>query len=199
MPRFLRTARRWRRRENQVGFLVANNSYLLGTFDGKAFRKEVGPLPTHYGKNRYASQTFSNLPKEDGRRIQIAWMAGAKYPNMPFNQQMSLPVSLTLRTFPEGIRLCTLPVKEVETLRTGDKFAWQGVLKTGENPLAKISGDLFDIDLAIEPGNAKEVGLNVRGTPIRYDVKAKKLNCLGTSAPVDLSQGCLRLRVLVDR
>ena len=58
-------------------FWSANNSYLLGTFDGKTFQKEAGPLPTHYGKNRYASQTFSDLPKEDGRRIQIAWMAGA--------------------------------------------------------------------------------------------------------------------------
>ena len=180
-------------------FWSANNSYLLGTFDGKTFRKETGPLPTHYGRNRYASQTFSHIPKEDGRRIQIAWMAGAKYPKMPFNQQMSLPVSLTLRTFPEGVRLCTLPVKEVEALRTGEKFSWQGVLRAGENPLATLSGELFDIELAIEPGTAKEVNLNLRGTPICYDVKAKKLTCLGTLAPLDLSQGCLRLRVLVDR
>ena len=107
---------------------------------------------------------------------------------MPFNQQMSLPVALTLRTFPEGVRLCTLPVKEVESLRTGEEFAWQGTLKAGENPLAKISGELFDIELAIEPGTAKEVGLNVRGTPIRYDVKAKRLSCLGTSAPVELTR-----------
>ena len=46
---------------------------------------------------------------------------------------------------------------------------------------------------------AKEVGLIVRGTPIRYDVKAKQLTCLGTSAPVELSEGTLTLRVLVDR
>ena len=164
-------------------FWSANNSYLLGTFDGKTFHKEFGPLPTHYGKHRYASQTFSNLSQEDGRRIQIAWMNGAQYPNMPFNQQMSLPVSLTLRTFPEGVRLCTLPVKEVEFLRRGEKFAWQGALKPGENPLASISGELFDIQLAIEPGTAKEVRLAVRGTPIRYDVKAKRLSCLGDLGP----------------
>ncbi len=180
-------------------FWSANNSYLLGTFDGKTFQKEVGPLRTHYGRHRYAAQTFSNLPKEDGRRIQIAWMNGAEYPDMPFNQQMSLPVSLTLRTFPEGVRLCTLPVKEVESLRAGEKFAWQGTLKAGDNPLAIISGELFDIQLAVEPGTAREVGLTIRGTPIRYDVKAKRLNCLGTSAPVDLSEGSLKVRVLVDR
>jgi fructan beta-fructosidase len=180
-------------------FWSANNSYLLGTFDGKVFRKEIGPLPTHFGKNRYAAQTFSNLPDKDGRRIQIAWMNGAQYPNMPFNQQMSLPVSLTLRTFPEGVRLCTLPVKEVEALRTDAKFAWQGSVKADDNPLAKVSGELFDIELCIEPGSAKGIVLDVRGTPIRYDVAAKRLSCLGTSAPVELSQGALKLRVLVDR
>ena len=126
-------------------------------------------------------------------------MNGAQYPNMPFNQQMSLPVSLTLRTFPEGVRLCTQPVKEVEILRTGEPFAWQGTLQAGENPLAKISGELFDIELSIAPGTAKQITLAVRGTPIRYDVAAKRLSCLGTSAPLELSQGELTLRVLVDR
>jgi sucrose-6-phosphate hydrolase SacC (GH32 family) len=219
-------------------FWSANNSYLLGTFDGKTFQREAGPLPTHYGRHRYAAQTFSDIPKQDGRRIQIAWMNGAQYPNMPFNQQMSLPVTLTLRTFPEGVRLCTQPVKEVETLRTGGRvgqgrenrggpsptgqpligasseanvqaaaagppsprFACSTLpLKPGENPLANISGELFDIELAIAPGTAKQVGLTVRGTPVRYDAAAKRLSCLGTSAPVELGKGELTLRVLVDR
>ena len=53
----------------------------------------------------------------DGRRIQIAWMQGGKYPGMPFNQQMSLPVELALRTYPEGVRLVTRPVIELDALR----------------------------------------------------------------------------------
>ena len=59
-------------------------------------------LPLQYGANYYAAQTYSNIPPSDGRRIQIAWMAGGKYPHMPFNQQMSLPGVLTLRTFPRA-------------------------------------------------------------------------------------------------
>ena len=47
---------------------------------------------------------------------------------MPFNQQMSLPVTLSLRTFPEGVRLSTLPVKEIEGLRVGKPLAWRGTL-----------------------------------------------------------------------
>jgi fructan beta-fructosidase len=180
-------------------FWSANNTYLLGRFDGQTFHKEAGPLPAHYGRHRYAAQTFSNIPREDGRRIQIAWMNGAQYPHMPFNQQMSLPVSLSLRTFPEGVRLCTLPVKEVESLRMGSGFSWQGTLKAGQNPLSTLSGELFDIELTIVPGTVKEVGLNVRGTPIRYDCRKKQLSCLGTSAVVELPDSALHLRLLVDR
>ena len=57
-------------------FWAANNHYALGTFDGATFTKEVGPLQSHWGKNRYAAQTFSDIPPADGRRIQIAWMSG---------------------------------------------------------------------------------------------------------------------------
>jgi sucrose-6-phosphate hydrolase SacC (GH32 family) len=180
-------------------FWGANNNYLLGTFDGRTFTKEAGPLQSHWGKHRYAAQTFSDVPAADGRRMQIAWMNGGQYPGMPFNQQMSLPVTLTLRTFPEGVRLCTLPVKELDKLH-GNHRAWSDLaLKPGEKALDGLSGDLFDIRLDIEPQNAAEVGLKVRGTPIQYNVKEKKLSCLGTSAPVELVNGRLAFRVLVDR
>ncbi len=180
-------------------FWGANNHYLLGTFDGTTFKKEAGPFPTHFGANRYAAQSFSDIPATDGRRIQIAWMSGGKYPGMPFNQQMSLPVELTLRTFPEGVRLCTHPVKEIDSLHKEKKKSIDGALKPGENPLAGISGDLFDIQLKIEPAAANTITLNLRGTPIVYDVKSKRLSAMGTSAVVDLVESSLGLRVLVDR
>jgi sucrose-6-phosphate hydrolase SacC (GH32 family) len=180
-------------------FWGANNNYLLGSFDGKAFHKEAGPLPTHFGANRYAAQTFSDIPASDGRRIQIAWMQGGKYPRMPFNQQMSVPAELTLRKFPEGVRLCTLPVREAALLHEGEKFSFQGPLKPGENPLHGRSGAELDIALKIEPGSAGEITLGLRGTPIRYNVKDRRLSCLGHSARIEPIDGCLALRVLLDR
>ena len=109
------------------------------------------------------------------------------------------PWWISLRTFPEGVRLCTLPAKEVEMLRSGEKFAWQGILKAGENPLATNCRRVVRHRVSHRAGHTKEVGLNVRGTPIRYEVKTKKLTCLGSSAPVELSNGVLKLRILVDR
>ena len=85
---------------------AADGAYSLGAFDGRAFRVESGRPPS--GKHRfnhgdcfYASQTFSDLPPEDGRRVQIAW-GRTGHRDMPFNQQMNFPVVLTLRTTPEG-------------------------------------------------------------------------------------------------
>ena len=179
-------------------FWGAANKYLIGSFDGKTFQAEAGPFPSHWGKNRYAAQTFSDIPSSDGRRIQIAWMAGGKYPRMPFNQQFSFPTTLTLRTFADGVRLCTLPIKEIDKLHQ-KLYRWKGQLKPDANPLSKIRGDAFDIRLNIKPGAAKEIGLKIRGVPIRYNVQEKTLTCMDASAPVELADGSLAIQVLVDR
>jgi fructan beta-fructosidase len=179
-------------------FWAADNRYRLGRFDGKTFTPESEPLQSHWGKNRYAAQTFSDIRPRDGRRIQIAWMAGGSYPQMPFNQQLSLPVALTLRTFPEGVRLCTWPVKEIEKLHD-EHHHWAGTLKPGQNPLADIKGELFDVRLEIEPGSAAEVELRIRGVPIQYNVKEQTFSCMGNTAAVKTIDGRLALEVLVDR
>ena len=97
-------------------FWGASGGYLLGRFDGGTFTPETDVLQAERGANGYAAQTWSDVPAEDGRRVQISWMRNGRYPAMPFNQQMTFPVELTLRTLPEGIRLCREPVAEIETL-----------------------------------------------------------------------------------
>ena len=62
-----------------------------------------------------------------------------------------------------------------------------------------MRGELFDINLAAEPGTAGEIVLTVRGTPIRFNVKTRQLSCLGRTATIELIDGRLALRVLVDR
>lgn len=154
----------------------------MGTFDGKTFRKESGPHAADEGENFYAAQTYSDIPAADGRRVQIAWMRGGKYPRMPFNQQMSFPCELTLRTFPEGIRLCRTPVREVEKLYRQTQHWQKLVLRPGDNPLRKIEGELFDIRADLVPGHAAEVVLKVRGEPIRYEARTQTIHCRGKQA-----------------
>ncbi len=169
--------------------------YWIGGFDGKAFKPEIGPIRGDLGRNFYASQTWNDAP---GRRTQIAWMSRAKYPKMPFNQQMSFPCELMLRKLPQGLRLCRYPIKAIESLYA-DKFELAGkTLKPGgANPLAKISGELFDIEMEIQPGKAAEFGLRLHQTAITY-AKGKVVS-LGASGPARLIDGKLKLRILVDR
>jgi len=177
----------------------ANGNYLVGRFDGRAFTKESGPHQARFGANDYAAQTYSGIPASDGRRIQIAWMAGGRYPGMPFNQQMSVPRVLTLRTTPEGIRMFVEPVREIEKLR-GKSYAWENLaLKPGANPPAGLCGELFDIETDIELGQAKQVGVDIRGHKVEYSAPDKRLNALAASAPLAPVDGRIRLRILVDR
>ncbi|MGD0088926.1 MAG: glycoside hydrolase family 32 protein [Planctomycetota bacterium] len=180
-------------------FTAANGHYLSGAFDGQKFTYEGTPQAADHGKNYYAVQSYSDIPETDGRRIQISWMNGGKYPRMPFNQQMSFPCELKLRTFPEGLRLCRTPVQEVEKLRVKEHNWNDLALRPGQNPLAELSGDLFDIRAEIELADAAEFGFKVRGQAIAYSVKDKRLSCLTRSAELIPVNNRIRLQILLDR
>jgi sucrose-6-phosphate hydrolase SacC (GH32 family) len=102
------------------------------------------------------------------------------------------------------------PVKEIENIH-GKEYRWEDErLSPGDNPLADVKGNLFDIDAEIDVGDADEVGFEINGFPVSYDVKKKLLTggegkegdqfssgeTWASLAPVD---GKISLRILVDR
>ena len=93
----------------------AAGDYFIGDFDGSHYKQEGDEIRFNYGDCFYASQTFSDIPKEDGRRIQMTW-GDNDSPGMPFNQMIGFPVVLTLHTTDEGLRMFAYPVKEIEKL-----------------------------------------------------------------------------------
>jgi sucrose-6-phosphate hydrolase SacC (GH32 family) len=179
-------------------FYGGNGRYLVGKFDGKTFTQESGPHSLHSGKAWYASQTFNDIPAEDGRRILIAW-GQVEMPSMPFNQMMSAPVGLTLRTTDAGLRLLANPVREYASLRVKSHTIKPQPLKPGDNLLANLKGDLFDITAEITLGTATEVGFNIRGLPVVFHAENQRLTCRGNGAELKLVNGRIRLRLLVDR
>lgn len=182
--------------ETRWVFTAANGRYLIGSFDGTRYLPECEPLQVDFGANYYAVQTYSDTP--DSRRIQLAWMAGGQYPDMPFNQQMSFPCELTLRRTPDGLRLYRYPIAELAALRAREHAWHDEELTPHTNALAGIEGELLEIalDLALDGG---DFVLNVRGTPITYDGAAGTLSCLDKSTLVAPENGHLELLVLVDR
>ncbi|MCH8044284.1 MAG: DUF4980 domain-containing protein [Planctomycetes bacterium] len=170
----------------------ADAAYYVGTFDGKTFKPEHDKkYRVHHGPY-YASQCFSRTP--DGRVIQVGW-ARINMPGMPFNQAFSLPTELTLKTTPQGIRLCAQPIKELETLR-GKAHSADGKTLSPEKPIRfKTDGQLFDIVVEIQLTGAKEIKLSFGGSQVIYNVASATLD--GMRLP--LVDGKLKFRVLVDR
>ncbi len=145
----------------------------------------------------YAAQTFSNTP--DGRRVQIGWGRGIVFPDMPFNQQMTVPCSLTLRPTEEGVRLHAEPVAELAKLRVRS-HSWKDlIVKPGETPLSDVASDLYEIHAEVKVGNEGAFQLTVRGVPIVYDARQNTLTCGQHTMPLTPKGGVVRLVVLVDR
>ncbi|MGC8639818.1 MAG: glycoside hydrolase family 32 protein [Isosphaeraceae bacterium] len=178
---------------------AADGKYMLGDFDGRAFHPTSGKdkLQLWYG-NFYAAQTFSNTP--DGRRIQIGWANGVTFPGMPFNQQMTIPVELTLRSTEDGLRMFALHSGDWTSIRTG-RFSLEKITLTpGENPLRDVRGELFDISLLFKSAKAESLVLDLRGTRLVYDCVKQELVCKNVRAPLrPFPGGVVWLHVLLDR
>ncbi len=177
-------------------FYGGNGLYLVGNFDGRTFLPEAGPHRLHYGNCFYASQTFNDVP--DGRRIVMGW-GTVEMPGMPFNQMMDLAAELTLHSTPDGPRLRVRPIGEVASLH-GQAHTFSNVQLAGAtNSLAGITGDLFDLEAEFALQGAGEVGFHVRGIPVTFHTGKKQLSCLGCAAPLEPTDGKLKLRLIVDR
>ncbi len=153
----------------------ASGTYMLGSFDGKKFIPETDKL-RYFSGNMYAAQTFNNIPKKDGRRIQIGW-GNIDLKGMPFNSQMMFPTEFTLRTTREGIRLFSEPVKEIDLLHK-KTYTWKNLSRNEANEKLKdLSGDLFHIKMKIKLIDGTDFGIDYNGTTLfHYDMNHNRLN-----------------------
>lgn len=184
-----------------------DGSYFIGAFDGKTFTPESAKIKSDMGENYYATQTWSNIPENDGRTIQIAWMRGGEYPAMPFNGQMSIPCEISLSKFSFGYKLVRKPVKEIEKLQT-KHYEWEDKLLIpgiNENKTKSVSGDCFRIIGEFDLKTSDSFGFLVRhgkknaGTEIQYNVKRGILSVLNSSVPVVAVDNKVKLEILIDR
>ncbi len=158
--------------------------YFVGDFDGVRFvADQPADLVLHMdaGADFYAAQAWNDLPPLDDRRLWLAWMSNWRYanqtPTAPWRGAMTLPRSLALRRFDEGIRLIQRPVAELRSLR-GAHFGRAGLKTEAANrqlQAAGLQGDALEIiaDFRL-PAATAEVGLRVRvgrdeETVIGYD------------------------------
>jgi sucrose-6-phosphate hydrolase SacC (GH32 family) len=172
-----------------------NGQYSIGEFDGVKFTPEIGPLPCDWGPNFYATQSWGDITGQPGRRVQIAWMRGGKYPDMPFNQQMTFPCDLTLRRVNGALRVFRKPAPEIERLH-GKEHAWNGLaLTAGAAKALDVPGDLFRILAVVEIAKGSELAFRIRGASVAVGDTTVACNC-----PPALVRGDVEaVEILVDR
>jgi fructan beta-fructosidase len=208
---------------------AADGKYLTGDFDGKAFKPDSKVKKQLWYGRFYAAQTFDNAPMQplflgSGAvpprrpwRIQIGWAKGVTFPGMPFNQQMTVPVALSLFTPNDGPRLAALPfgVASLHDKKAALEFRWVGDDARGwdadrpDDKRSKVLADdldAFDLWTEIKPRKATKITFDLRGTKLVYDVTKQTLTCKDVSAPVKMTSPWndglpkhLVLRILVDR
>jgi len=187
--------------QNKKWILYAGNGrYDIGQFDGKKFIPETKEIEFCYGNCFYASQTFNNVPEEDGRRIQMAWGL-SPMPDMPFNQQMLFPVELTLRTTEDGLRMFAQPIDEIKNIYGKNWIYQEKIIEEGHHSIMEENVDygLYDISVEFEFGSAERFGLLIKNIQITYDINEQKLYCQERYAPLKPMDGRIKLRILVDR
>ena len=181
------------------------------------------PLWADFGPDFYAAVSWSDVPRDDGRRIWIGWMSNWAYanevPTSPWRSAMTIPRELRLAKTAEGLRLRQKPVKELESLRgkamsfkrgtLSEANAWVGRQDVQSGPL-ELSFTLENGDglagvkfysgkeqaaiVAVDHNEGRVLVDRTKSGKIDFHPKFGTVN----SAPLVRKDGPVELRIIVD-
>jgi sucrose-6-phosphate hydrolase SacC (GH32 family) len=187
------------------------DQYFVGTFDGFRFVEDhpgSGPHWADWGKDFYASTSFSNIPAGKDR-LWIAWMSNWQYagqlPALPGRGEMTVVRRLYLRQPPahpaptpsqEPLLLVQEPVLPVPAHKSYAAMFGAPDFETIAQSNAritsqKLSGSAYLLRLNLAPGDASEAGIRLRRSTANPNEPAAEETVVG----VDTSTG----RIFVDR
>ncbi|MDR8393409.1 glycoside hydrolase family 32 protein [Aliifodinibius sp. S!AR15-10] len=207
----------------------SGSQYFVGEFDGKTFAQDPDTEGetrwVDYGKDFYAVQSYDNIPENNGRRIWISWMNNWQYaeqiPTSPWRSAMTIPRSLSLQTFDDGIHLVHQPVQELQQLRGEHHQFEQQEISGASDLLAEVSsnGNQLEVIASFSVDEADTVGFKVaqgtsEETVVAYDAVNGYLfvdrtnsgqtdfneNFAGVhKAPLKQVEGEVKLHIFIDR
>ena len=175
--------------------IQGNGNYSVGAFNGVEFKEETGRHPCDVGPNFYATQSWHNTDTGDGRRIQVAWMRGANFPAMPFNQQISFPCELTLHDTKDGLRIFRRPIQEIALLHDGVDVWTNRTLHADENLLLEPAGQLFHLKAEVEISEGAKLIFKIRGASVVLTQQTLESG----NPPVRVAGQIHTVKILVDR
>lgn len=183
----------------------ANAEYLLGSFDGAVFTPDrrihpEGKKLKLWHDRFYAAQTVSHMP--DGRCVQIGW-GQVSFPGMPFNQQMAIPVELTLRTTATGPRLFAEPIREIAELKGDSKTVRDLAVKGFVSDLGELStvaNDAFEVRAVLDTTPEMNAGFSIGGRNVAIMKGGTVLQADTDSYTLPAAEnGRVALQLIVDR
>ena len=205
----------------------AREQYFIGDFDGTTFKlineHPQQPLYVDYGLDYYASRTFQDYDNTLENIITMGWVAywdyAPKAPSKWGKGFWSIPRTLALKTYSEGIRMVQSPVENLSKLR--DKQAtYKGIIPQGITVLPKFSPkeNVYEMEAFISTDISNVVGFNLcvgdgRKVVFSYDTQSQTLlvdrtNCSDTHidkfsrisfAKVTPINSQIKLHFLVDK
>jgi fructan beta-fructosidase len=158
-------------------------------------KNHLGDLGDAY----YAAQTFNNSPDE--RTVIMGWLRTSDNnvyvdQKMPFNQHMSFPATMELKTTAEGIRLFRWPIKEIKGLYQKSLRYQKIEAKVVNENLKKESFDGIDLFMSFNRSKTYSFQMNIRGQMLTY----KKGNFYFNDVMLPtLNLNKVNVRILLDR
>jgi fructan beta-fructosidase len=163
--------------------------YLIGSFDGAKFTSEIPDAPAlwaDWGKDFYATNTWNDMPANDGGRVWIGWFSNWQYANVEptvlWRGGLTIPRTLTLRHYAEGLRMVQAPIRELQSLRH-EKLRVANLSVTDVNRKIseqQVKGEVYEFEAELQPGQTSEIGFRLRKgnaveTLLGYDVSQRKV------------------------
>lgn len=148
----------------------SGTQYFIGEFDGKVFTNDNAPglsLWLDYGKDNYAGVTWSDAPDKPHQRTFIGWMSNWEYaqqvPTDPWRSAMTLPRTLQLVNSEAGLRLTSLPVPAVTSIRKEAVAFSRGDHQQKIELLTNIKNrhGLYELQLEFEKPSAGKIELEI--------------------------------------
>jgi len=173
-----------------------------------------------WGADFYAARAWPSVAPGEKRTIWAGWMGSWKYFNEPILGNYSVPRSLELKTFPEGIRLTQQPIKELESLRKVQKDAGENTFEGAWIPkkftpsknsyeliveFENISAEEFGLKLGVGGENKTIVQYSTTTEELSVDRRHSGLNDFSTifaginRGPLKKRTNTLKLHIFVDK
>ncbi|WP_255570250.1 GH32 C-terminal domain-containing protein [Cohnella sp. CFH 77786] len=169
--------------------------YWIGTWDRDSFRfipDQEAPQKLDAGDGYLTAE--SGLVTPDGRTVLFSMVQNVRTPQAEYQSgwahNLALPIALSLDN---NDKLKVEPIQELQSLRRNKIVDFKNKKLASANAhIQNVKGDMLEIMMEIDPGNAKKFGLKVRRsekgeeeTLLYYDKTNQTFNVDRTKSSID--------------